>query len=101
MKDFQKKKKGSVNQVQEQTSRETPQVNAVQPQHKRNKGRRERANHKRKDANQSNAIAVEEIILWEIVKSSRIGWLNCVPWENRSPDFSAHSGEGLGLIFWG
>ena len=30
---------------------------------KRNKGRRERKNHKREDVDQSNAIVVEEIIL--------------------------------------
>ena len=30
---------------------------------KRNKGRRDRANHRREDADHSNAIAIEEIIL--------------------------------------
>ena len=40
MKNFQKKKKGSVSQVQGQTSRETPQVNAVQPQQKKKQGQK-------------------------------------------------------------
>ena len=40
VKKFQKKKKGSVSQVQEQPSREMPQVNAVQPQQEKKQGQK-------------------------------------------------------------
>ena len=40
MKNFQKKNKGFVSQVQEQPSRERPQVNAVQPQQKKKQGQK-------------------------------------------------------------
>ena len=40
MKNFQKKEKGCVSQVQGQPSRETPQVNVVQPQQKKKQGQK-------------------------------------------------------------
>ena len=40
VKNFQKKKKGSVSQVQGQPSRETPQVNVVQPEQKKKQGQK-------------------------------------------------------------
>ena len=92
VKHFQKKRKGSVSQVQGQPSREMPQVNAVQPQQKKKQGQKGKGKSQKEDADQLNAIAVEEIILCEIAKSSRMRWPNCVPRENRSPDFPAHTG---------
>ena len=63
MKNFQKKKKGSISQVQGQPSRETPQVNAVQLQQKKKQGQKGKGKSQKEDANQLNAIVVEEIIL--------------------------------------
>ena len=63
MKKFQKKKKVLSLKCRDNSLERRPRLVWFSRNRKRNKGRRERANHTREDADQVNAIAVEEIIL--------------------------------------
>ena len=63
VKNFQKKKKVLSVKCRDNPLERRPRLMRFSRNRKRNKGRKERGNHRREDADQLNAIVVEEIIL--------------------------------------
>ena len=63
MKNFTRRKKVLSVKCRDNPPERRPKLMRFSLNRKRNKGRREKGNHKREDVDQSDAIAVEEIIL--------------------------------------
>ena len=96
MKLFEKKKKGFVNQVQGQPSGETPQVNAVQPQQKKKQGQKGKGKLQKGGRKSVKCHCCGGNHFMRDCQELKDAMANCVPRENRSPDFLAHTGQGPG-----